>query len=420
MSTRAVAVVVMAKQPRPGASKTRLMPELSAEEAADVYAAMLRDRCAWVRAAHDIVPAIAFADFRATGGLPENLPEGFEAVPQPEGDIGAGLAAAAEHFLARDMAVVLVDSDSPTLPLAHLEAAVELLRGGEADCVVGPSDDGGYCLLGLARSAPSLFQAMPWSTDEVVPLTLGRAAAAGLVTHVLPTWWDVDTPDDLARLEQTLFSSWWPARTAEWVRRRMLARLPHEPGAVVAEEERWRAPWHRVTSRAVYETPWLRLREDRVRLPSGGHTTYSVIDTGECVGVLPFTDDGQVLLVRQYRYITGRVSWEMPTGGKEQGETPEHAARRELAEEAHVAAAELEHFCTYHTSKSVMDETAHLFLARGLSPSEGQPDETEFLRTETVSLERALDMVASGDITDGMTIIALLHAARVSQLRADG
>jgi len=336
-------------------------------------------------------------------------------VPQPEGNIGAGLAAAAEHFLARGVAVVLVDSDSPTLPLAHLEEAVELLRSGDVDCVVGPAVDGGYCMLGLARSCPSMFVDVPWSTDRVVPITLERAAAARLKTRVLPAWWDVDTPEDLSRLEHALFSSWWPADTAQWLRRRMLARLPHDPAAVVPEEERWRAPWHRLSSRAVYETPWLRVREDRVRLPTGGHTTYSVIDSGECVGVLPFTDDGQVLLVRQVRYITGRVSWEMPTGGKGRDETKEHAARRELAEEAHVAAAQLEHFCSYHTSKSAMDETAHLFLAHGLSAAVGHADETEFMRIETVPLERALAMVDSGDITDGMTIIALLHALRIGR-----
>jgi len=133
-----------------------------------------------VRSARDIVPAIAFADWRGTGPLPEGLPEGFEVVPQPVGNIGAGLAAAAEHFLARGMCVVLVDSDSPTLPLAHLEEAVERLRNGDADCVVGPADDGGYCMLGLSRSCPSLFVDVPWSTERVVPVTLERAAAAGL------------------------------------------------------------------------------------------------------------------------------------------------------------------------------------------------------------------------------------------------
>ncbi|NOY90395.1 MAG: DUF2064 domain-containing protein [Deltaproteobacteria bacterium] len=409
----AVAVVVMAKQPRPGESKTRLKPALSAEEAAEFYACMLRDRCEWLRRVEGVTPAIAFAGWRGEGSPPAITPTGFEVVPQPEGDIGVGLGAAAEHFLSRGLPVVLVDSDSPTLPLEHLRRAVALLRSGEAECVIGPAEDGGYCLLGLARPCPALFVDMPWSSDCVARLTLERAAAAGLETRTLHAHWDVDVPEDLERLERTLFSSEWPAHTAEWLRRRRLARMPRDSSARVPEAQRWCAPWQRLSSRAVYETPWLRLREDHVRLPTGGHTTYSVVDTGECVGVLPFTDDGRVLLVRQYRYITGRVSWEMPTGGKEPHETAERAARRELAEEAHVAAAQLERFCSYHTSKSVMDETAHLFLARELSPAEGQPDETEFIRVERVPFARALAMLDAGEITDGMTIIALLHAARV-------
>ena len=414
---RTIGVVVMAKEPSPGKVKTRLLATLSPVEAATFYAAMLRDRCAWLESLPGITRAVAIADFDGDGPVPSVVPEGFVAVPQPAGDLGVGLDAAARYFLDRGMPVVLVDSDSPTLPLSHLEETLALLRDGATDVVVGPSDDGGYCLLGLGRECPELFIDMPWSTAEVVPRTLQRAARAGLRTHVLPTWWDVDDGADLDRLERALFASSWPAHSAEWLRRRRLAALAIDEGARIPEIDRWRATWHRLGSRKVYATPWLSIREDLVRLPDGRASTYSVVDTGECVGVLPFTDPDHVLLVRQYRYVAQRVTWEMPTGGVGLGESAEQAARRELAEEAKVEVQSLRHVGTYHTSKSCMDETAHLFVSHGTRVVNATPDDTEYIRIEKVEFDCALAMVESGEITDSMTIIAVLRAARDPSLR---
>ena len=101
-----------------------------------------------------------------------------------------------------------------------------------------------------------------------------------------------------------------------------------------------------------------------MELPNGRTTIYGVVSCGECVGVLPFLDPDTVLLVQQYRYVARRATWEMPTGGVHAGESVERAAQRELAEEIGCSAARLTHLSTYHTSKSVMDERAHLFRAR--------------------------------------------------------
>jgi hypothetical protein len=79
-------------------------------------------------------------------------------------------------------------------------------------------------------------------------------------------------------------------------------------------------PWRTRSSRTIYQNPWLRLREDLVELPSGRTTIYGVVSTGSCVGVLPFLDPDTVVLVRQYRYVAGRHTWEMPTGGVAPGE----------------------------------------------------------------------------------------------------
>ena len=133
---------------------------------------------------------------------------------------------------------------------------------------------------------------------------------------------------------------------------------------------------------------------------------------GECVGLLPFVDRDTVLLVRQYRYVAGRATWEMPTGGVHAGETLEQAAQRELAEEVGHRARRLVHVSTYHTSKSVVDETAHLFLAEGLYREKTAPDETEFIDVRAFPFDTVLRMVLEGEIVDSMTIVAVLLAAR--------
>lgn len=172
-------------------------------------------------------------------------------------------------------------------------------------------------------------------------------------------------------------------------------------------------PWTTLSSREVYQNPWTRVREDMVQLPDGRTTLYGVVEFGECVGTLPLSEDGQVLLVRQYRYVQGAATWEMPTGGVKAGETPEEAARRELREEGGLHAARLTHLSTYHTSKSVVRETAHLYLAGGLSPCRpAAPDDTEFLATAWKPFAEVLEMVLANQIMDSMTVIAVLAAAR--------
>jgi ADP-ribose pyrophosphatase len=172
-------------------------------------------------------------------------------------------------------------------------------------------------------------------------------------------------------------------------------------------------PWKRLSTRAIYHNKWISLREDVVELPDGRSTIYGVVTCGQCVGVLPFVDPQTVLLIKQYRYVADRVTWEMPTGGMHAGEAMEAAAQRELAEEIGYRAGRLTHVCTYHTSKSVMDETAHLFIGQELVKAELLPDDTEFIEVRPFPFAEALRMVLSGEIVDSMTIIAVLHAARL-------
>jgi ADP-ribose pyrophosphatase len=173
-------------------------------------------------------------------------------------------------------------------------------------------------------------------------------------------------------------------------------------------------PWKTQSSREVYRNKWIDVREDIAEMPNGRTTIYGVVTMSGAVGVLPFLDDGRVVMVRQYRYVQGETHrWEMPTGGIYPGEPLEEAARRELREEIGYTAGRLEHVSTFYTSKSVCDETAHIYLGYDLAPAAAVPDDTEFLEIAALPFGEVLDMVLRSEIRDSMTVIAVLHAARL-------
>ena len=170
------------------------------------------------------------------------------------------------------------------------------------------------------------------------------------------------------------------------------------------------APWERLSRRVAYENKWIRVEEDIVRVPNGHETIYGVVRCADAVGVLPFVDDDHVLLLQQYRYVAGHPTWEMPTGGRRAAETLDEAARRELAEEAGFAAGRLNFLTHYHPSKSVVDETAYLYIAHDLSPATEQADDTELFHRKVWAFDDVAAMVHRADITDSMTVIAVLIA----------
>lgn len=173
------------------------------------------------------------------------------------------------------------------------------------------------------------------------------------------------------------------------------------------------APWRQLSTREVYRNPWITVREDEVERPDGSTGIYGVVTTTQAVGVLPFVDADHVLLVRQWRYVAGRATWEIPTGGIHPGESLETAAQRELAEETGHRAGRLVPLPPFHTSKSVVDETATLYLGHDLTPTDPVThDETEVLQVTTFRFHDVLEMVLQGEIVDAMTIVAVLLADR--------
>jgi 8-oxo-dGTP pyrophosphatase MutT (NUDIX family) len=173
------------------------------------------------------------------------------------------------------------------------------------------------------------------------------------------------------------------------------------------------SPWQTLGSRVVYENPWIRVREDDVVRPDGSRGVYGVVVAHGAVGVVPLHADGSVVLVRQWRYVAGRPMWEIPTGGVHGGEGLEEAVQRELAEEAGHRAGTLVPLGSILSSKSVMDETCHLFLGTDLAPAAGVPDPTEDIEVGRFPLAEAVRMVLDGEILDAMSVVALLRTERL-------
>jgi len=173
-----------------------------------------------------------------------------------------------------------------------------------------------------------------------------------------------------------------------------------------------RAAWRTLTSRPVYTNPWIRVREDIAQLPDGRTTLYGVVECAPAVGVLPFLDSGTVVLVGQWRYVSRAFRWEIPTGAVKPAESEEAAVHRELAEEAGYQAARLVKLCRFDTSKSILDETAHVYMAEGLRSIARAPDDTEFIEVRAFAFDEVVRMVERSEIVDAMTALAVLHAAR--------
>jgi rSAM/selenodomain-associated transferase 1 len=220
--TRRAAVAIMAKWPEAGQVKTRLCPPLSAGQAAALYRGFLLDKIDQVRALKDAQPTLAYTPAEARAEFEALAPE-FTLVAQQGPDLGARLHHVLGALLTSGHAgAIAVDSDTPTLPSAFLQQAVDLLGDPRVDVVLGPSDDGGYYLIGVRDARPELFAAMPWSTPGVLSETLRRATADSLHAVCLPPWFDVDTPEDLERLRASLegLGPTAPAHTAALLRMR--------------------------------------------------------------------------------------------------------------------------------------------------------------------------------------------------------
>jgi rSAM/selenodomain-associated transferase 1 len=210
-----IALGIMCKAPRPGHTKTRLAAVIGAEQAAALSGCFLRDVADTIAAMHVPLGCQGYGVYAPSGAeveLQGLLPTSFRLLLQEGADFGKVLATAARRLLTSPDhdAVVLINSDSPTLPPALLAQAVEALRRDGDRVVLGPATDGGYTLIGVKRDHPELFADIPWSTSDVFRLTLERAASIALAVETLPIWYDIDDALTLQYLRDEITGSALP------------------------------------------------------------------------------------------------------------------------------------------------------------------------------------------------------------------
>ena len=169
-------------------------------------------------------------------------------------------------------------------------------------------------------------------------------------------------------------------------------------------------PWQVLTRVTVYDSPWVRLRRDDVRLPDGtvidGH---HVIDMPRpAAGVIPVGQDGRLRLIEHYRFITDTTGWEIPAGAIDPGEDRAAAAARELREESGCAADRLEYLGKYHPTNGTSNQTFHIFIGHGAREIGAITDTNEVLRAQWFDPENVWSMLEQNQILDGLSITALM------------
>jgi len=200
MATGGNALVVMTKAPEPGQSKTRLVPPLTFEEAAALSRALLLDQLEHLTKFSGAKLFIAFAPEKSASLIRALAPQRFSCFPQAGTGLGERMRRAFEYLFARGFGnVVLIGSDLPPIPLQFFDSAYVSLSS-RRDVVLGPSEDGGYYLVGMKRLISGIFEEMSWSRADVLIRTLEKIDRASLCYELLPTCQDVDTPGDLMRL----------------------------------------------------------------------------------------------------------------------------------------------------------------------------------------------------------------------------
>ena len=201
-TTPDVTLIVFAKAPQAGRAKTRLVPLLGEQGAAGFQARLIERtaglavRANFRRVELHCTPSVRHPLFRRLAQRHD-----IALLPQQGADLGVRMHFACEHALRRARAVVLIGTDCPVLKLADLRAAQRALLGG-ADVVLAPAEDGGYALIGVRRVSGRLFCAMNWGSSTVLEQTRERLRHLGWHWRELRTLWDVDRPDDYARMKR--------------------------------------------------------------------------------------------------------------------------------------------------------------------------------------------------------------------------
>lgn len=168
-------------------------------------------------------------------------------------------------------------------------------------------------------------------------------------------------------------------------------------------------PWTKLSSKTVYDNPWIKVSHEEVLNPNGGEGIYGKIHfKNRAIGIIPIDAEGYTWLVGQHRYPLNTYTWEIPEGGGPFESTPLEAAQRELLEETGLVADEWNLIQEMQLSNSVSDEVGFIYTAEGLTQKAPCPEETEQLTLKRIPIEEAINMVLNGEITDSLSVAGLL------------
>jgi len=168
-------------------------------------------------------------------------------------------------------------------------------------------------------------------------------------------------------------------------------------------------PWTLIDSKVEYDNPWIKVEEHQVIKPRGGEGIYGVVHfKNTAIGIVALDEEDHIWLVGQYRYPLKKYSWEIPEGGGPLEEDSLTAAKRELWEETGLIAADWKVLLEMDLSNSVSDEHSRVFLATGLEKKEASPEDTEVLQLRRIPFEKAVRMVEKGEISDAISVAAIL------------
>ncbi len=390
-------VLIVAKAPVVGRSKTRLVPPLTAEQAAGLHEALLLDTVASCRR--------ECGDVRFLHASPDD-DAGLRAVASDVTRVlqrGRGLADALRHGLADHLgrgACAAVSSDVPGLPAGAVTRAFAALAEG-ADVVLGPAADGGYWLIALREPHDALFRDIPWSTPAVLEATRSRCAEHGLSVVELERWRDVDTLVDLAALasgQEAVPGS----RTAAFLGT-LDGIVPPPLGLEISGSE------------LLHGSAWRVVIRDR--LAGGGRETeYTYLGVPRAVFVAAVTRDDELLLVRQYRHPVRDWTLEVPAGSVAEGESPLETANRELREETGATSRNWTHLSTFFSSSGHLSLRSDAYLAEDVVLGERTPDGDEPLTAVRMPVGEAVALARAGGFAEGQTALTILLAAERLEL----
>lgn len=177
-----------------------------------------------------------------------------------------------------------------------------------------------------------------------------------------------------------------------------------------------RNPWKSLKHESVYDNKWITVSHEEVLNPNGNDGIYGVVHFKYlAIGIIPLDENNNTWIVGQYRYPLKQYSWEIPEGGGLLNEDPLASAKRELLEECGLVASDWNEILRMHLSNSVSDELAIIYVAKGLTQKQSDPEDSELLQVKKIPFDKVYEMVLNGEITDSMSVAGILKLKLLMQ-----